>query len=896
MTETLPEDLDKLIEESNDLDFSQILGTFDETPLNTLPETKNIEIPQKKKRGRKRKNPLPNEVEPQIKKNVTTTAPLLFQKPLQTLQTNPMIQNKQIPQIVTLDITRKDPSTRLLGRLKQKFFTTTTDTSFKVILDTQNNIFILTQNGIILASVTYAEITFLVPFLKTKKVTCSAFIENGVLIIGVHLEDIAFEKVPILNENEAKEKDVRFDYTKLFSMIDRKEIKEEQAPEIVESSSSEEEEDDEEFNLEEELNKNEDEDIVVPPEQSDLDFEELYESVTTSVEDKKDNKKMKCSHRMKIELRSYQKEAVQWMVKREEASDLDVDALHPFYVEKKFEDGTSFYYSHYYGVLAEKFVPSPRDASGGILADQMGLGKTVQMIALMCEHPAKKGDIKTTLVLCPLMIIDQWKRECENHTTNPQLKVHVYAGNQRIKDVTKLQQYDVVLTTYGTLSSEYKKVIKGGEKSKSPLYQTSFWRVVLDEGHTIKNRKSLQARACISIQTQCRWVLTGTPIQNSLDDLFTLFQFLKVPKLGEWRYWSKHISKSKEDQKQTQNDLTTYLKKYMIRRTKDKQVQGVKILELPKKQTFNISLDFDEEERFIYDYLYQISKGVFNDMLKNGTVFKNYANILDLLLSLRQICNHPALFFKTLQNKNSPDMLQFLKTIHGSSKCKSYEKMLGQILNKSCDIEAFLEKSWIDSTKITALIDNLKKHKGVKSIIFSQWTTMLDLVEIALDRAKINSSRLDGSMTRKDRDEAIQVFKNDSTVQVCLISLKAGGLGLNLVWASHVYLLDPWWNPFAEEQAIGRIHRFGQENNVSVFRFIINDTIEDKIVKLQKDKFELASSLGINEEEMKVGTTQKDSHKARLEDLQLLFGEENGDNSDDDLRDFEEGIHESDSE
>lgn len=891
MTESLQDDLDKLIEESNDLDFDEILGSFDEKPINSLPEPK-IEPPQKKKRGRKRKNPLPSETEPQIKKNIQTTTPLLFQKPPPTI-TVTNFPNKQIPQIVTIDITRKDSSSRLLGRLKQKFFTTTTETNFKVILDTQNNIFILTLNGIILASISFGEIAFLVPFLKAKKITLSGFIENGILNIGVHLEDTSFEKVPIVNENEVKERDLRFDYSRLFGMLERKEITKEEQEQPLEIESSSSEEDD--FDLEEELNKNEDEEEIIAPEQSDLDFQELYESVTTSVEDKSDNKKMKCSHRMKLELRSYQKEAVQWMVKREEASDLDDKALHPFYTEKKFEDGTPFYYSHYYGVLAEKFVPSPRDASGGILADQMGLGKTVQMIALMCEHPAKKGDVKTTLVLCPLMIIDQWKRECENHTTNPKLKVHAYVGNQRIKDTVKLSSYDVVLTTYGTLSSEYKKLIKGGEKSKSPLYQINFWRVVLDEGHTIKNRKSLQARACISIQAQCRWVLTGTPIQNSLDDLFTLFQFLKVPKLGEWRYWSKHISKSKEDQKQTQNDLTTYLKKYMIRRTKDKQVQGVKILELPKKQTFNITLDFDEEERFIYDYLYQISKGVFNDMVKNGTVFKNYANILDLLLSLRQICNHPALFFKTLQNKNSPEMTTFLKTIYSSNKCKSYEKMLSQILNKSCDIEAFLEKNWIDSTKVTALIENLKKYKGTKSIIFSQWTTMLDLVEIALDRAKINSSRLDGSMTRKDRDEAIQVFKNDSTVQVCLISLKAGGLGLNLVWASHVYLLDPWWNPFAEEQAIGRIHRFGQENNVSVFRFIINDTIEDKIVKLQKDKFELASSLGINEEEMKVGTTQKDSQKARLEDLQLLFGEENeAINSDDDLRD--EDIHDSDSE
>jgi DNA repair protein RAD16 len=320
-----------------------------------------------------------------------------------------------------------------------------------------------------------------------------------------------------------------------------------------------------------------------------------------------------------------------------------------------------------------------------------------------------------------------------------------------------------------------------------------------------------------------------------------------------------------------------------------------KIINLPTKSVNIMELEFNHAERALYDSLYEFSKGKFEEFVRSGTVLKNYANILEMLLHLRQACDHPALILQSFQNKINTENLRafFEQFSHGSNYevCRQVLPILPQVLNDiDADIDALMEKNWVGSTKINSLVDQLQELKHTtKSVIFSQWTTMLDLVEIAFDRGHINYVRLDGKMSRKDRDKALHTFRTDPNVHACLFSLKAGGVGLNLVQATHVFLLDPWWNPAVEEQAINRVHRIGQNKPVVVVRFVIKNTIEQRILKLQQNKTELAQGLGMQDgdddgdDQLKLGMTKKDLQQIRLEDLHSMFADDDKDEDKDEL-------------
>jgi DNA repair protein RAD5 len=657
---------------------------------------------------------------------------------------------------------------------------------------------------------------------------------------------------------------------------------------------------------------------------------------------------------LNVSLRNYQNTALKWMLEREKqgkgADKADKNKLHPMYEERKLPDGTKFYFNSLHGVLTLKFVTAPPDPRGGILADEMGLGKTVEIIALIASNrlssqPAavpgrdKKYVSKATLVVTPLTIVDQWKAEIERYT-RPSLKVYVYQGSRRIKDIQTLLSYDVIITTYNTLSFEYsqtylngtgkrKKKVEPTEKKEppphSPIYMMSFYRVVLDEAHNIKNRKSLQARATCAIESSRRWAVTGTPIQNHIDDLFSLFSFLRVHPHGEWRWWSKYIGKpfEKKDKKAAEA-LQLIISELLIRRTKNKRVNGERLVLLPPKKLLMIELEFTPAEATFYQSLYEYSKGRFEEFMQTGTVLKNYANILEMLLHLRQVCDHPALIITSFQKKSEKSTMKgFLESFVQTSNFASYDSilpMLPEVLkinarndanNKMLqqyqqqvmqinptpsvapvdsdddeeyeyieneegarvpvirekvkqdqpvpekkkgsrkkkdesksdliDVSDYMAKNWRPSTKIQALVDYILRIKNTeKSVVFSQWTSMLNLVEIAMKKAGIKHVRLDGAMQRNARENAVSNFKNDPQLCVCLISLKVGGVGLNLVWATHVFLLDPWWNPAIEDQAIDRVHRIGQDKPVTVIRFVIKNSVEERILALQKNKSAVA--------------------------------------------------------
>jgi SNF2 family DNA or RNA helicase len=672
---------------------------------------------------------------------------------------------------------------------------------------------------------------------------------------------------------------------------------------------------------------------------------------------------------LNAQLRPYQLAAMKWMMNREKEgkdNQQTTPQLHSLFEERQFPDKSKYYYSSEIGVLTKVFLPEPPKPRGGILADEMGLGKTVEVISLICsnrmaeqsgppatvtkgEKKEKKYLSRATLVVTPLTIVDQWKHEIERHTSPP-LKVYIYQGNRRLRDVLHLLQYDVIITTYNTLAFEYSQTYLNSSETRkkkkkepkevlpSPIFQMEFFRVVLDEAHNIKNRKSLQARATAAVEANRRWAVTGTPIQNHIDDLFSLFHFLRVNPHGDWRWWSKNIGKPFEKKdKRAAEALQSVISELVIRRTKDKKINGQRIVMLPPKRIQVLELDFSPAEDQFYKSLYSYSKGKFDEFVQSGTVLKNYANILEMLLHLRQVCNHPALIINSFQKKSERSTMKgFLENFAETCSYEMYDSilpMLPDVLKYNARREAFktdqitkygtfqeadvpqfgkivvhsfMKQHWRGSTKINALVNFLKYEvkETTKSVVFSQWTSMLDLVEIALERNGIRFVRLDGRMQRKDREIAVENFKTDKGVSVCLISLKVGGIGLNLVWATHVFLLDPWWNPAIEQQAIDRVHRIGQEEEVHVIRFVVKNSVEERIMALQKSKTKIASDAldfsnrdeendAENEAEVEddeddfeavglddegegdmlngFGMTKKDAQNVRIKDLSTLF-------------------------
>ncbi|KAL1560204.1 helicase-like transcription factor CHR28 isoform X3 [Salvia divinorum] len=714
--------------------------------------------------------------------------------------------------------------------------------------------------------------------------------------------------------------------------------------------------------------------------------------------------------------------------------------------------------------------------SGGILADDQGLGKTVSTIALilkerspsskapvaamkqcqmeMCDLDKDNGASDTydgcktnmqtkgrppagTLIVCPTSVLRQWSEELFNKVTREaNLSVLIYHGSGRIKDPLELAKYDVVITTYAIVSMEVPKQavvdenddqfgtpFKGYSSSKKrklpettssnksaksnkskkqidnelletisgPLAKVGWYRVVLDEAQTIKNHRTQVARACWGLRAKRRWCLSGTPIQNAIDDLYSYFRFLRYEPYATFKTFCEHL-KSPIHKNSTigYKKLQAVLKTIMLRRTKGTYIDGEPIIDLPPKTIELKRVDFSMKERDFYRRLEADSKAQFAEYAKAGTVKQNYVNILLMLLRLRQACDHPLLvkgLGSTTQTASSIDMaMNFpleknifllnrlegslaicgicsdppedaIVTVCGHVFCNQCicEHMIGddtQCPNKSCKtrltsshifsittlrnaisdnpnpennhtfncsdsehakVSESCSSSYPEgSSKIKATMELLMglskphvpastlsflepnegcsdllhgcdsvgengtpgiKHvshgsvkvAGEKAIVFSQWTRMLDLLEDYLKSSSIQYRRLDGTMPISARDKAVKEFKSLPEVTVMIMSLKAASLGLNMVAACHVILLDLWWNPTTEDQAIDRAHRIGQTRPVSVYRLTVKDTVEDRILALQEKKRKMVASA--------FGEDETGSRQTRLtvEDLKYLF-------------------------
>ncbi|XP_029116867.1 helicase-like transcription factor CHR28 isoform X1 [Elaeis guineensis] len=684
-------------------------------------------------------------------------------------------------------------------------------------------------------------------------------------------------------------------------------------------------------------------------------------------------------------------------------------------------------------VSEHNFIKQPRNSSYVVISKPVKIENSMMVV--------KSRPSAGTLVVCPTSVLRQWAEELQNKVTSKaNLSFLVYHGSNRTKDPNELTKYDVVLTTYAIVSMEVPKqplvekdeeengkpdasgvpigpiTIKKRKSSSSnaknmkdgitmdgsllesaakPLARVGWFRVILDEAQSIKNHRTQVARACWGLRAKRRWCLSGTPIQNAVDDLYSYFRFLRYDPYAVYKSFCSTIKMPiSKNPANGYRKLQAVLKTIMLRRTKGTLIDGKPIITLPPKTVTLKKVDFSKDERAFYSALEAESQEQFKVYAAAGTVKQNYVNILFMLLRLRQACDHPLLvkgydsdsvwrssmeMAKKLPREEVENLSKCLETClticticndlpedavvticghvfckqcicehltgddnicpsahcnvrlnvasvfskgtlrsslcdqHGDACCSSDSgpelvdttKLCGnhspsgsskikaalEILQSLPKSEYFSSNSNFNNSNHVAIgsvqntdntvpmspigINDDRKHSASiegslgqvteKAIVFSQWTTMLDLLEIPLKDSCIQYRRLDGTMSVAAREKAVKDFNSIPEVTVMIMSLKAASLGLNMVAACHVLLLDLWWNPTTEDQAIDRAHRIGQTRPVTVSRLTVNDTVEDRILALQEKKREMVASA--------FGEDESGSRQTRLtvEDLNYLF-------------------------
>jgi non-specific serine/threonine protein kinase len=436
---------------------------------------------------------------------------------------------------------------------------------------------------------------------------------------------------------------------------------------------------------------------------------------------------------------------------------------------------------------------------GGILADDMGLGKTVQALSFLHHLKEENGTLKA-LVVCPTTLMFNWQNEIQKFT--PLLRYYIHHGGARSRDRLDNGNWDVIITTYGTLRSDIKQFV-----------EVPFDYVILDESQAIKNPSSKVTRAAGLLKAKNRLCLSGTPLQNNTFDIFAQMNFLNPGMLGSVEFFKQEFSIpiDKFGEKEQKDHLRKLLYPFILRRTKEQVAK-----DLPEKQEMVLFCEMGEEQRKIYDAYRNDYRDKILGVVEEQGIQKSQLTILQGLMKLRQICDSPAIM-------------------------KDEEKFP----NASVKLEEL-------GREIT---ENISNHKA---LVFSQFLGMLSLIREKLKELGVEYEYFDGSSTVSEREKAITRFQNDDQCRVFLISLKAGGVGLNLTAADYVYIVDPWWNPAVEQQAIDRTHRIGQTKNIFAYRMICTDTVEDKILKLQERKRNLAKDLITDDEGFVKSLTKED--------------------------------------
>lgn len=421
---------------------------------------------------------------------------------------------------------------------------------------------------------------------------------------------------------------------------------------------------------------------------------------------------------------------------------------------------------------------------GGCLADDMGLGKTVQVLALL-EGRRAAGE-GTSLVVVPRSLVFNWEQEATRFT--PQLRVLVHGGPERRRGISHLGDYDLVITTYGTL-----------RRDVASLRAFEFDYAVLDEAQAIKNAGTEGAKAARLIRARHRLAMSGTPIENRMSELWSLLEFLNPGLLGKASVFGTLVKRldglgNGEDREQSRALLARAVRPYILRRTKAQVTP-----ELPERLEQTLVVDLTPRERALYNELRDHYRNSLLGRIASQGLARSKMHVLEALLRLRQAACHPGLVDPSRRGDSS--------------------SKIDMLLTRVAEATA-------------------EDHKV---LVFSQFTSLLSIVREQMDAAGTRYAYLDGDT--KDRQRVVAEFQEDPGCQVFLVSLKAGGVGLNLTAAEYVYLLDPWWNPAVEAQAIDRAHRIGQTRRVFAQRLIARDTVEEKVLALQESKRDLADAI-----------------------------------------------------
>jgi superfamily II DNA or RNA helicase len=436
---------------------------------------------------------------------------------------------------------------------------------------------------------------------------------------------------------------------------------------------------------------------------------------------------------------------------------------------------------------------------GGCLADDMGLGKTVQVLALL--EARRQAQAGTSLVVVPRSLVFNWEAEAARFA--PLLKILDHSGPNRDKSPERFREFDLILTTYGTVRND------------APFMKDfPFDYVILDEAQAVKNALTESAKAVRLLNGKFRLALSGTPVQNHLGELWSLFEFLNPGMLGSSSALAPASGGARNLEPETAGALGRALRPFILRRTKDQVAR-----ELPERLEQTLYCDLDPVQRKQYDELRDHYRQSLWKRIERDGLGKSKIMVLEALLRLRQAACHPGLIDKSRTGESSAKLETLLMSLE--------------------DVH----------------------EEGHKALVFSQFTSLLAIVRQRLDAENISYEYLDGKT--RDREERVQRFQTDPECKLFLVSLKAGGLGLNLTAAEYVFLLDPWWNPAVEAQAIDRAHRIGQTRRVFAYRLITRDTVEQKVLELQQTKRDLADAI-ITADNRTLATLKR-------EDLELLL-------------------------
>lgn len=434
---------------------------------------------------------------------------------------------------------------------------------------------------------------------------------------------------------------------------------------------------------------------------------------------------------------------------------------------------------------------------GGCLADDMGLGKTVQTLAML--QGQKEQNLGTSLLIMPTSLVYNWEMEAKKFT--PQLKVFIYTGTQREKRPELFKNYDLIITSYGIVRLDI-EILK----------EYYFNYIILDESQAIKNPDSNIARAVNFLRSRRKLILTGTPIENSTMDLWSQMNFANPGLLGSQSFFRNEYLNpiEKKGNEERVRKLYAIIKPFILRRHKSQVAT-----ELPEKIENIRYCGMTPAQSEVYEeiksqYRNEILSHIEKEGLKGSQML-----ILQGLTKLRQIANHPKMVDENY--------------VGDSGKMEDVCHMLDSAISK-----------------------------GHKILVFSSFVKHLNLIRHYLNQKGTDFAYLDGSTQSHERQKQVSLFQEDESIQVFLISLKAGGLGLNLTKADYVFILDPWWNPAAEAQAIDRAHRIGQQNTVFTYKYISRDTVEEKILALQQSKMKLATELISTEESFVKSLTKED--------------------------------------